>query len=259
LIDRAEEINRDPYWLDGVKSVTLFGSVLKEQPQVGDIDIAVQWFRRPGSTTAQRDVRSAHAVLNGRAFSTYLDRLYWAAKEAQLYLLKGSNRFNCHDHDPLLARPDVEKEVVYSIEAGNTYSAPRRKVRPPPPRPVYAWEEEGPLAFAVPVFKGAVDGFEVWIPLPVDPAKRFSVETNRMAVSRIEDVEARAAEALAASLWATLAAGQTPSPRERVGAVKLSGNDLAVTLSTDLAAAIRAACRREAEDMAKAINEASAK
>jgi hypothetical protein len=77
-IERAREVNTSDQYLYRVKRVVLFGSMLTDQPLVGDVDLAVLLAIRAGDTEMQRADEEdfiKRAKARGMSFSTSIEQL----------------------------------------------------------------------------------------------------------------------------------------------------------------------------------------
>jgi hypothetical protein len=97
---RVGTVNEDPSWLYRVRKVVIFGSYLKGQEWIGDIDLAIRLDRRaefaerwPEMLLAKADA----AESGGRRFRGFLDRLAWPETEVRRYLRGGVRWLSLHD------------------------------------------------------------------------------------------------------------------------------------------------------------------
>lgn len=91
LMSRVEEINANPKFLYSVRSVVVFGSYLKPNVQLGDLDVAIQVSSRIADPSERSQAALRYATDSGRQFKNYTERLYWA--QAEIYqVLKNRQR-----------------------------------------------------------------------------------------------------------------------------------------------------------------------
>jgi hypothetical protein len=110
---RVGIVNNDPSWLYRVGKVVIFGSYLKSQEWVGDIDLAIRLDRRtefaelwPETLLAKADA----AARRGRHFRGFLDRLAWPETEMKHYLRGGVRWLSLHDWNSVLVQREMESE-----------------------------------------------------------------------------------------------------------------------------------------------------
>jgi predicted nucleotidyltransferase len=91
MLGRATEINERDELVFRVKRVRAFGSYAGEAPEVGDIDLAVEWEER----YPDRDIIElllARADASGKSLNTYMARLDYGETEVRR-LLKGRSPY----------------------------------------------------------------------------------------------------------------------------------------------------------------------
>ena len=91
LVSRAEAINSNPKYLYSVCSIVVFGSYLKENDRLGDLDVAIELSPRIHDADERTKAHLRYARESGRRFSNFTDEPYWA--EAEVYqVLKARRR-----------------------------------------------------------------------------------------------------------------------------------------------------------------------
>ncbi|WP_441256757.1 hypothetical protein AB7Z32_37175 [Bradyrhizobium sp. 482_C4_N1_1] len=91
MLERVAEINERDELVFRVKRVRTFGSYASDAPEVGDIDLAVDWEQRH----PDRDIIEqllARADASGKSLNTYMARLNYGEVEVER-LLKGRNPY----------------------------------------------------------------------------------------------------------------------------------------------------------------------
>jgi predicted nucleotidyltransferase len=97
---RVGIVNDDPSWLYRIGKVVIFGSYLKGQEWVGDIDVAIRLDRRAEFAERWPEMLLAKAEVaanRGRRFRGFLDRLAWPETEVRRYLRGGVRWLSLHD------------------------------------------------------------------------------------------------------------------------------------------------------------------
>jgi hypothetical protein len=77
-LDRVHQLNADPYYLYKVRKALLFGSMLSEAVQVGDVDLAVELVHRiddPAERARAEDERIGAAIQGGCHFTNAFDQI----------------------------------------------------------------------------------------------------------------------------------------------------------------------------------------
>ena len=110
VLQRARTYNADdtkPMW---VQRIAVFGSYLdNDAADFGDLDLQVELENRP--TDDLVETKMAYARASGRSFSTYMDQLFWAEREARQLLKNRSGYISIHVED--ITRYTDRWEVVY--------------------------------------------------------------------------------------------------------------------------------------------------
>jgi predicted nucleotidyltransferase len=101
FMTRVEQLNADQGYIYRVAKVALFGSMLGESAEVGDIDLAIELV--PKYDKAEMLVRSeqriAAAVAEGRRFTNIVDELTWPTREIYRCLRNRSRAISLHPFD----------------------------------------------------------------------------------------------------------------------------------------------------------------
>jgi len=100
FLTRVSIVNGDPSSLYRVAKVVVFGSYLKSQQWMGDIDLAIRLDRRQEYAACWPEAllaRAETAAKHGRHFRSFLERLAWAETELKRYLRGGVRSLSLHD------------------------------------------------------------------------------------------------------------------------------------------------------------------
>jgi hypothetical protein len=85
VLERASTYNADPAKPTWVERIAIFGSFLdRDAADFGDLDLQVELVSRPADDLVE--AKLAYARASGRSFSTFMDQLFWAEKEARQVL-----------------------------------------------------------------------------------------------------------------------------------------------------------------------------
>jgi predicted nucleotidyltransferase len=102
FLDRVHFVNSSGcdflYW---VEEVALFGSMLKQQQSVNDIDVCVRMERKLKGDAYSKaaDLRRRMARQQGRTFRNILDEAYWPEREVRLFLKNRSRAISLVEWD----------------------------------------------------------------------------------------------------------------------------------------------------------------
>src|SRR5579883_345022 len=102
LLDRVHFVNSPAcdflYW---VEEVALFGSMLKQQQSVNDIDVCVRIERKLDGEEYSKaaDLRRRMAREQGRNFRNIVDEAYWPEREVRLFLKNRSRAISLVEWD----------------------------------------------------------------------------------------------------------------------------------------------------------------
>jgi DNA-binding Lrp family transcriptional regulator len=89
FMNRVHQVNADSRFLYRVRRVILFGSFLTDTPSVGDLDLAIDLDRKEPDAEKHSSMvlaRAEEAARNGRRFSSFVERIYFAELEVSLFL-----------------------------------------------------------------------------------------------------------------------------------------------------------------------------
>ena len=113
FLERVKEVNENDYYLVGVEQVILFGSYLKREEDIGDIDIATKLKIKDLPDMPQKLDERRKQLKKGN--SNFLNYLNAPTYEVELFL-KSKNRyldFTGVDDGVFDIIPDDEQKIVY--------------------------------------------------------------------------------------------------------------------------------------------------
>lgn len=125
LLRRVEEVNATPHYLFRIPTVIVYGSYVRGEAFLSDVDIAVdleaKWDR---ATTSQEEFlaltkkRVVAARAKGRTFLTFFDELQWPEREVMLNLKARTRGLSLH---PLHDFVEMEKDdrFAYKVLIGD--------------------------------------------------------------------------------------------------------------------------------------------
>lgn len=89
FLARVEEANRRSYYAYRVERVVVFGSYLSDRPDLGDIDLGLEFeakWPEEGTYESLTRPRIRAALKAGRSFKSFVDETSWPQIEIQLFL-----------------------------------------------------------------------------------------------------------------------------------------------------------------------------
>lgn len=98
FLDRVDDLNRDPEAISRIDEVWLYGSVLRREPAVGDIDLAITRSASPRFAEFEAQIEQAHRLLDGMSGAPQS----WATEWSCIDWLPDRAIFGARRH-PLLA------------------------------------------------------------------------------------------------------------------------------------------------------------
>jgi hypothetical protein len=100
VIVRARRYNADPGHLLAVVEIAVFGSYLDPAAdRLGDLDLAVTAVRRETNGDRYVDQVLACARASGRSFGTFIEELFWPARELRMILKNRSPAISITNED----------------------------------------------------------------------------------------------------------------------------------------------------------------
>jgi len=99
LLNRAEQVNHDPYYLYYVKELIVFGSYVNTQnPKIHDLDIALDLEQKCDDREFVMKKSSERVRASGKSLS-FVDTIYYCYIETAKYLQNRSHILSLHDID----------------------------------------------------------------------------------------------------------------------------------------------------------------
>ena len=112
FLTRVRTVNAVPYYLYGVRSVTLFGSLLHGAGDVGDIDVVVQLEPKAQDAAIHRARMNERTRAATRQFRTIVEQVCWPRTEVERYLRGRSHRLSFVERLP----EGVPSRIIYQCE-----------------------------------------------------------------------------------------------------------------------------------------------
>lgn len=117
---RVHQVNRDDYHLYRVTKVVVFGSYLGSEPELGDLDLAIELqpkhFDRDQQLALERE-RTRTASENGRHFGNVIEQLFWPQQEVRQFLKARKRTISLHSTDDEILK-SAPHEVLYEEPRG---------------------------------------------------------------------------------------------------------------------------------------------
>jgi predicted nucleotidyltransferase len=108
-------VNTSDEFLVGVEDAYVFGSYLTDTELLGDLDIALTFFRKEPNGERFVELAKHAARESGRRFNSYLDFLGWPETKVLLFLKQRSRVFSLHVNEPLLTqRFEIPRRALFS-------------------------------------------------------------------------------------------------------------------------------------------------
>ncbi|MBI2872944.1 MAG: hypothetical protein HYY00_07150 [Chloroflexi bacterium] len=100
LLERADEVRCEAYWLWKVHWIGVFGSYTTNAESLGDIDLSVSWAPAMEDEAAFHKTEEQRRRETDRTFSRYRDYLYWPKTEVKQFLRNRSPYISISEHPP---------------------------------------------------------------------------------------------------------------------------------------------------------------
>lgn len=118
FLTRVKEINTNLYYLYKIEKVVVFGSYLRDDEKLGDIDLAIKIAPKECDQDKFKQMlrkRSLDAKQDGRHFLNYLEEIFWPREEVLRYLKSRSRSISIHFTDEPILK-DAKHKVIYKID-----------------------------------------------------------------------------------------------------------------------------------------------
>lgn len=115
FLNRVRIVNDSDYYLYKVSKVLVFGSYLRGEERLNDVDVAVELVHREADSESRRAVdqeRVEKALREGRRFSNLVDELFWPQQEVLLFLKARSRAIALHTTDDPILRT-ARSQVIF--------------------------------------------------------------------------------------------------------------------------------------------------
>jgi predicted nucleotidyltransferase len=122
LLRRVEEVNTTPHYLFRIPTVIVYGSYVRSEAFLSDVDIAVdlepQWERASKEFEVQSKKRVDVAQAKGRRFSNIVEHLFWPEREVMLHLKARTWGLSLYSMDDFV-RMRKDNNFAYKVLIGN--------------------------------------------------------------------------------------------------------------------------------------------
>jgi predicted nucleotidyltransferase len=122
FLKRVEEVNATAHYLFRIPSVIVYGSYVRGEAFLSDVDIAVdfepKWERASKEFKVQCKKRVDVAQAKERRFSNIVEYLYWPEREIMLHLKARTRGLSLHSMDDFV-RMRKEDKFAYKVLIGN--------------------------------------------------------------------------------------------------------------------------------------------
>src|SRR6266436_5693515 len=121
LAKRVDEVNGNPDYVYGVSDAVVFGSYVRREPFLGDVDIAERLERRAKDQNEHERCEKARIAVaheNGRRFQNFVDQLFWPEHEVFLYLKARTRGLSLHSFDEFIRCMRKDKKFAYEVLRG---------------------------------------------------------------------------------------------------------------------------------------------
>jgi hypothetical protein len=115
FMERVHAVNATPEYLYRVSEVVLFGSMLTEVKQLGDVDVAVSLEAKVGEADVFEKwamERRRAAQIAGRSFPTDIARICWATTEVYKQLKGKSRSLSLHEMKHVMHLSNLSYRVL---------------------------------------------------------------------------------------------------------------------------------------------------
>ncbi len=115
---RIEEVNNDPNFLVKIKKAIVFGSYLSNEQRINDLDIAVELTQRYEDFEIHEkkwDERINKAIMEGRRFRNYNEKILWPVGEVYKYLKGHSKMISLHSMEEFQRLNISRHKVIFKM------------------------------------------------------------------------------------------------------------------------------------------------
>ncbi len=121
LAKRVDEVIGNPDYVYGISAAVVFGSYVRRESFLGDVDIAERLERRAKDQNEHERCEKARIAVaheNGRRFQNFVDQLFWPEHEVFLYLKARTRGLSLHSFDEFICMKK-DKKFGYEVLRGN--------------------------------------------------------------------------------------------------------------------------------------------
>jgi len=120
FMERVQEVNANPEYMYRIPTVVVYGSYVRGEPTLGDVDVAVDLEAKCDSAHAREwsEKRVQAALARGRSFSSFEDILGWPEAEVMLHLKARTRGLSLQRLNHFVAM-EKDKLFVYEVLFGD--------------------------------------------------------------------------------------------------------------------------------------------
>ncbi len=123
FMKRVKEVNANADYMFRVSTVVLYGSYVRGEQQLSDVDIAVDLEGKWDSTDERQhrewaEERADVAIAQGRSFPTFVDELCWPHREVMLHLKARTRGLSLNPLDDFIAM-NKDRNFAYDVLLGD--------------------------------------------------------------------------------------------------------------------------------------------
>ena len=95
MVERAEEVNRDPQFIYRVSRLTVFGSYLTDKEKLGDLDVAVELLPKHNAEKHSKLIKQQSI---NEATGDWWEQSVWSRRKVHRALKRQNHAFSLHDY-----------------------------------------------------------------------------------------------------------------------------------------------------------------
>jgi len=119
FMKRVEEVNQDRLGFSfKVQTVIVYGSFLRNNETLGDVDIAVELVPRFGELGSSEQKAADKKRTAGRNFQRFMDALYWPETEVKRFLKNRKRSISLHDMHSFI-HMEKQNDFSYTVLLGD--------------------------------------------------------------------------------------------------------------------------------------------
>jgi predicted nucleotidyltransferase len=120
VLGRAQEINTSNEYAFTIRTLVVYGSYVRKEATLGDLDIAVELQPKSqdsGNQAKAEEARTSSALASGRRFNNIVQELSWPRTEIYLHLKNRAKGLSLHDYSEFLRL--AKEKLQYRVLIGN--------------------------------------------------------------------------------------------------------------------------------------------